>query len=33
MKAYRVDKKVAANGALTLRGLPFQEGEEVEAIS
>ena len=32
MKAYRVEKKVAANGVLTLRGLPFQEGENVEII-
>lgn len=32
MKAYRIEKKMAANGALTLRGLPFQEGEDVEII-
>ena len=32
MKAYRVDKKIAANGELKLSGLPFQEGDEVEVI-
>ena len=32
MKAYRVEKKVAANGILQLDALPFQEGELVEVI-
>lgn len=32
MKAYRVEKKVAANGVLQLDALPFQEGEWVEVI-
>ena len=32
MKAYRIETKIAANGALTLNALPFQEGEEVEVI-
>ena len=32
MKAYRVEKTIAANGELTLRALPFQEGDEVEVI-
>ncbi len=32
MKAYRVEKKIAANGELKLSGLPFQEGDEVEVI-
>jgi hypothetical protein len=32
MKAYRVEKQIAANGELKLRALPFQEGEAVEVI-
>ncbi len=32
MKAYRVKKKIAANGELKLNALPFQEGDEVEVI-
>lgn len=32
MNAYRVDKKVSANGVITLQALPFEEGEEVEVI-
>ncbi len=32
MKAYRVQKKIAANGDLKLRALPFREGDEVEVI-
>lgn len=32
MKAYRVEKTIAANGALTLQALPFEEGDEVEVI-
>ena len=32
MKAYRVEKKIAANGVLQLYALPFREGESVEVI-
>lgn len=32
MKAYRIEKKMTANGALTLQGLPFEEGDDVEVI-
>jgi len=32
MEAYRIEKKVAANGALHLDALPFKEGELVEVI-
>ncbi len=32
MKAYRVEKKVAANGVIHLDALPFSEGELVEVI-
>lgn len=32
MKAYRVEKTVAANGSLNLKGLPFGKGERVEVI-
>lgn len=32
MKAYRLEKKVGANGALQLDALPFREGETVEII-
>jgi len=32
MEAYRVEKRVAANGALHLAGLPFGEGALVEVI-
>ncbi len=32
MKAYRVEKQIAANGELKLSALPFQEGDKVEVI-
>ena len=32
MKAYRVEKQIAANGELKLSGLPFKEGDKVEVI-
>jgi len=32
MEAYRIEKKVAANGVLHLDALPFREGELVEVI-
>ena len=32
MKAYRVEKQIAANGELKLNGLPFKEGDTVEVI-
>ena len=32
MKIYRVKKKIAANGELNLKALPFQKGDEVEVI-
>lgn len=32
MRAYRVEKKVAANGELYLNALPFQKGDLVEVI-
>jgi hypothetical protein len=32
MRAYRVEKRVTANGALQLEALPFSEGELVEVI-
>jgi hypothetical protein len=32
MEAYRIEKKVAANGTLSLDGLPFRDGELVEVI-
>ena len=32
MKAYRIEKKIAAKGELKLNALPFEEGEEVEVI-
>ena len=32
MKAYRVEKQIAANGELKLSGLPFKEGDTVEVI-
>lgn len=32
MEAYRIEKKVAANGVLNLEALPFSEGELVEVI-
>ena len=32
MKAHRVDTKVAGDGSVTIRGLPFRAGEDVEVI-
>ncbi len=32
MRAYRVEKRVTANGALQLEALPFSAGELVEVI-
>ena len=32
MKAYRVEKQIAANGELKLSALPFKEGDTVEVI-
>ncbi|MBS1249955.1 MAG: hypothetical protein MAG431_01544 [Chloroflexi bacterium] len=32
METYRVQKKVATNGELQLKALPFREGELVEVI-
>lgn len=32
MRAYRVEKRITANGALQLEALPFSEGELVEVI-
>ena len=32
MKAYRVEKQIAANGELKLSALPFKEGDRVEVI-
>ena len=32
MEAYRIEKRVAANGVLHLDALPFREGELVEVI-
>jgi len=32
MRAYQVEKRVTANGALQLEALPFSEGELVEVI-
>ena len=32
MKAYRVEKQIAANGELKLSGLPFKEGDKIEVI-
>ena len=32
MEAYRVEKRIAENGALHLEALPFREGELVEVI-
>ena len=32
MEAYRIEKKIAANGVLNLEALPFREGEIVEVI-
>ena len=32
MKAYRVEKQIAANGELKLNALPFKEGDKVEVI-
>jgi len=32
MEAYRIEKRIAANGVLYLDALPFREGELVEVI-
>lgn len=32
MKAYRVEKQIAADGELKLSALPFKEGDKVEVI-
>jgi hypothetical protein len=32
MPDYRVETKVSSDGSLTLKGLPFQAGDEVEVI-
>lgn len=32
MKAHRVDATVSADGSITVRNVPFVEGEEVEVI-
>jgi hypothetical protein len=32
MEAYRVEKRIAANGVLHIEALPFREGELVEVI-
>jgi hypothetical protein len=32
MEIYRVETKVQGDGTLTLQGLPFQGGDEVEVI-
>ena len=32
MEIYRVETKVAGDGTLTLEGLPFRGGDEVEVI-
>jgi hypothetical protein len=32
MKAYRVEKQIAANGELKLNALPFKEGDRAEVI-
>lgn len=32
MKAYRVEKQIAANGELKLSAFPFKEGDKVEVI-
>ena len=32
MKAYRVEKQIAANGELKLSALPFKEEDKVEVI-
>jgi hypothetical protein len=32
MEAYRVEKRVSANGILHLEALPFREGEMVEVV-
>jgi len=32
MQDYRVDTRVSSDGSLTIRGLPFQAGDEVEVI-
>ena len=32
MRAYRLETTLAADGALQLKALPFQEGERVEVI-
>ncbi len=32
MQAYRTRSQVAEDGTITVRGLPFRQGEEVEVI-
>jgi len=32
MEAYKIEKKIATNGVLNLKDLPFREGELVEVI-
>jgi hypothetical protein len=32
MRAYKIDKIIQKDGVLSLNGLPFQSGEEVEII-
>ncbi len=32
MQDYRIETKVSSDGSLTLKGLPFQAGDEVEVI-
>jgi hypothetical protein len=32
MQAYRIETRVEKDGSLTLQGMPFQAGDEVEVI-
>jgi hypothetical protein len=32
MKVYRVEGRIAGDGTLTLEGLPFESGDEVEVV-
>ncbi len=32
MQDYRVESRVSSDGSLTIKGLPFQAGDEVEVI-
>jgi hypothetical protein len=32
MQDYRTESRVASDGSLTIKGLPFQAGDEVEVI-